>query len=305
MRQLASISLLANLCALAVAHGGASFPATLEVDLIFPRMNETYPRVYPFPVVFAIQGALAAWPHEFSFSWDVFDSDRTSHVSGMLPDFSKDGNDSSSSTAEPWTKGDLPEGNDPLYVIAGIDLFALSSSANFSMTWSALFRRNCTADGVETATGGTKPDIIGSVQWTISDDAPELSIVPVDKSCPRPEDTMTRTDNTLGLAGAAEGDPTCIVLDDANLRPKPDPCAVRASPELASRVTQSMLATSRCTGVSWPDDKVVGRCEINSSDDDDDDSGSSKPGPAVAAIAIGVFSFLVGFASLAVSSGAF
>lgn len=65
-----------------------------------------------------------------------------------------------------------------------------------------------------------------------------------------------------------------------------------------------MLATSRCTGVSWPDDKVVGRCEINSSDDDDD-SGSSGPGPAVAAVAIGMFSVVVGFVSLAVSSGAF
>lgn len=290
-------TLLASLCAVAAAHSGASFPATLEVDLIFPRMNETYPRVYPFPVVFAIQGASAAWPHELSFSWDAFDADRTRHVSGMLPDFSKGGNASSPDLAMvPWTQGDLPEGNDPPYVIAGIDLIANSSSSAFSMTWSALFRRDCTAEGVETGTGGSKPDIVGSVQWRIADDAPKLSIVPADGSCPQ-----TRTPNTLGLAGAAEGDATCVMLEDgARLRPEPQPCAVKASPELASRVTQSMLATSRCTGVSWPDERLVGRCEISSKDDK---SGSSRPGPAVGVVALGVFSFAAGFLGLAVSPG--
>lgn len=293
------------MCALAApAQSEATFPATLEVDLIFPRNNEGYSRIYPFPFVFAIQGAAAAWPHEFSFTWEAFDGDRSHHDLGAQPDFSGAGNKSSSMAIKQYTSGNLPEGNDPLYVIAGTDLIVNSPSSYFSMTWSADFHQNCSTNGTKSDPASfTRPRITGLVRFTISDLDPELHIAPPDGSCPRPNDTKVDTPNTLGLAGFADDEPTCIILDEDNLRPKPDPCAVKGSPELASRVTQSMIATSRCTGVSWPDEKLTGRCDSNGNPPK---SVSSRPCPSVAAVGLCVFvSFAAGFAGLAVSTVAF
>ncbi|KAL6235795.1 hypothetical protein BDW75DRAFT_239887 [Aspergillus navahoensis] len=43
-----------------------SYPATIEVDLLFPR-NETYNNMTGFPIVFALQNADAA----STFGWDL------------------------------------------------------------------------------------------------------------------------------------------------------------------------------------------------------------------------------------------
>jgi hypothetical protein len=41
---------------------------TGQLDILFPRPNETYKRVYPFPVVFALHNPAALWPYGFKYT---------------------------------------------------------------------------------------------------------------------------------------------------------------------------------------------------------------------------------------------
>src|ERR1700684_4363211 len=47
-----------------------TLPITIEIDLIFP-LNQTYSRIDPFPVIFIIQNATAAWNFGFEFYWNI------------------------------------------------------------------------------------------------------------------------------------------------------------------------------------------------------------------------------------------
>lgn len=47
-----------------------SFPQTFELDVAFP-LNQTYCLANPFPVIFVIQNANAAWNFGFNFHWEI------------------------------------------------------------------------------------------------------------------------------------------------------------------------------------------------------------------------------------------
>lgn len=47
-----------------------NLPTTVEIDLVFP-LNETYALIKPFPVIFIIQNAAAAWNFGFQFQWNI------------------------------------------------------------------------------------------------------------------------------------------------------------------------------------------------------------------------------------------
>jgi hypothetical protein len=44
--------------------------STIEIDLVFP-LNQTYAPINPFPVIFIIQNAAAAWNFGFQFLWNI------------------------------------------------------------------------------------------------------------------------------------------------------------------------------------------------------------------------------------------
>ncbi|KAL3443396.1 hypothetical protein BJX65DRAFT_311897 [Aspergillus insuetus] len=48
---------------------GVDYPATIEVDLIFPR-NETYNNMTTFPIIFALQNADAALAFGYTIDWE-------------------------------------------------------------------------------------------------------------------------------------------------------------------------------------------------------------------------------------------
>ncbi|KAF6814112.1 hypothetical protein CPLU01_14471 [Colletotrichum plurivorum] len=54
----------------------AASPADVEVDLVFPKANETYKLIWPFPIIYAIRNAFQLWQENyevarFSVSWQV------------------------------------------------------------------------------------------------------------------------------------------------------------------------------------------------------------------------------------------
>lgn len=48
-----------------------SYPTTIEVDLLFPLPNKTYPSITPFPVIFALQNVPAADEFGYTISWTL------------------------------------------------------------------------------------------------------------------------------------------------------------------------------------------------------------------------------------------
>ncbi|KAL0934796.1 uncharacterized protein CTRU02_209387 [Colletotrichum truncatum] len=55
---------------------GAATPADIEVDLVFPVANQTYKKIWPFPIIFAIRNASQLWQGDdevapFSVRWSI------------------------------------------------------------------------------------------------------------------------------------------------------------------------------------------------------------------------------------------
>lgn len=46
-------------------------PTTVQIDIVFPRQNTTYPPTASFPLVFALQGASAAWTFGYFLEWRI------------------------------------------------------------------------------------------------------------------------------------------------------------------------------------------------------------------------------------------
>ena len=95
----------------AVSADSITLPTTIEIDLVFP-LNQTYTLIDPFPVIFVIQNAAAAWNFGFDFQWNI---------SGV-PD--------GSSSSEVFGPGFLFEGQG-LYHPAPSDPFIVVNSTRF------------------------------------------------------------------------------------------------------------------------------------------------------------------------------
>lgn len=68
-------SFLLTLSLATLAQAERKLPANVQVDLLFPRNNETYAPTQRFPIVVGIQNLDAIWPVEMGLSLDVFNLD--------------------------------------------------------------------------------------------------------------------------------------------------------------------------------------------------------------------------------------
>lgn len=233
------------------------FPANIEIDIIFPR-NETYAAVAPFPIVFAIQNAKAAWDFGFHFDWEL------SNESGLQ--------DSGGLFAENTTQ--FP--SDPyIFINYTLGLEDWGSSAadlrSWNLSWTFSFYGNCTdtADSWELQTGvtnsagtmqfssvagGASPDILAAAN-TSGGCALFGSIVPVQANltnCPH-----------IGDTGIGQ-----------------NPCGVKIDESVASMISASVTPTTTVgissTGISTMAGVSTGTGTTASS------SESARPNGAVA-----------------------
>ncbi|SPO07622.1 uncharacterized protein DNG_10317 [Cephalotrichum gorgonifer] len=272
---LISLGIPGNLGAAQAAKKPDLPPTTLEVDLVFPRANETHQRTWPFPIVFAIHGAKSLWPYHLLFKWDLENIERTeNNTRGDTVGDRGDFEDVGLSTR--YTNGELPGDEDIFYYIASTDVIGEYRNTDFYIKWEAVLPANCSKgdevpltwqeedEPVFYAPRGFGPAIKGFALFQVSDDAPmDITL----DSCLSLEDTSFNNEerNTLRIGGTVT-DSQCIFYDEENFRPEPNPCAVKADSALASRVTETMLARSGCKDVSWPDE-VDGPCPIEKEDE--------------------------------------
>ena len=122
----------------------AAQTGTAQIDMLFPRPNETYKRVYPFPVVFALHNPAALWPYGFKYTWQLMALDRsTSPGWGTFPN----------ATAGVETSGTF-EGPDPLINIFATDVVVNTMTKACFIHWHLFTVHNCTpaAEGAEDTT---------------------------------------------------------------------------------------------------------------------------------------------------------
>ncbi|RSL63084.1 hypothetical protein CEP54_005416 [Fusarium duplospermum] len=225
----------------------SAFPIDLQVNLVFPRLNETYRPVYPFPIVFAITGAAEAWPYEFSFSWWMegnhsypIQIDDLPLASGELPEKTF------------FTEGNLEPAVEPYYFIDGKGLVANSTSTEWQLGWEFWISQEC-----EPGEHGSysKRGEIGWFSTSPNGSLPSMAAT-TEKSCPLEIMHLRFLENKTTPEDVKEWrfSNSCVVVTDQE--GSGDPCKIDTGHELDSLVAAKMLEVASCpTNQSWPDEQ--------------------------------------------------
>ncbi|KAL1850967.1 hypothetical protein Daus18300_012758 [Diaporthe australafricana] len=140
-----------------------TLPSNVAVDLVFPR-NDTYNPADPFPVVFALQGASAAWTFGFSFEWRIRRARGCQGECGIV--------DSGRLSVDQGEFGSVSFESEDYYIYRG-ESTALSGNwglgvaaggfeGAYSLEWDFGFLRNCSDDGGAIQSEGGRTDFTGS-----------------------------------------------------------------------------------------------------------------------------------------------
>lgn len=213
--------------------GAPTFPATVEVDLIFPR-NETYAPSAIFPVVFAFQNAAlvpSLAPGLDLFLWDSSGKE----LFADQPYLNLHWNNFS--------------GHDPTYVytyVVGLNTTDRGAPASHALSW-ALSAINCSNETgalvfdpnsrsqpviFTIQSGGKQPDFVAGTAGT--------------SSCANISHLAFNVTGTLDVGNPAVhgGRNTCAIFSDVQPLVAGNPCAGQANPDAASSISAALAATA-------------------------------------------------------------
>ncbi|KAF4494399.1 hypothetical protein FAGAP_9488 [Fusarium agapanthi] len=113
------------------------FPIDLGVSLIFPRPNETYRHVYPFPIVFALTGAVKAWSYGFKLQWRLEGNRKTPIKKEDVPIVYR--------SVPYWlySSGSLDPATEPYFVIYATSIMSNTSYTEWELGWSFSVLQEC------------------------------------------------------------------------------------------------------------------------------------------------------------------
>jgi hypothetical protein len=208
-----------------------TFPATVEVDLIFPR-NDTYAPSALFPIVFAFQNAALAPSLDPGFELDLWDL-TSLNLTGYSPALDL-----------AWTNF---SGSDPKYVYTFV---THPKASSYRLEW-AFGAGNCSDQGGTVELGGGFRS--NSVEFTIQNGAqpPDLVAATAGASCSNMSHFAFNLTGTLDIAVPAQydGRNTCAVFSDVQSLVAGNPCAVQVGSATASSISAALTATA-CVAVS-------------------------------------------------------
>jgi hypothetical protein len=242
-----------------------------EVDLVFPRADETYQRVYPFPIVFAIQNPAPIWPNNFQLTWRTGPVDDESAVDfGLFPG---KGNGL-------WTIGNY-YGPKTVTEVWAAGIYKNSTAQKWYLSWQFTLRPNCSVGSDGTVTlAKQRPVVEGKIFFTINEKGkmPDVYQGAESSTCPRALGVF----NVVGeqhspLDSAQYGDKNSTLCPVFGAVPAPDPCAAKATPELEKKVMVKMLQMAGCDDVkTWPDASLRGPCRGGENGGDKGQNGGDK-----------------------------
>lgn len=233
-------------------------PDTVELDLVFPR-NETYPPVYPFPIVFALRNPAAIWPFDFNlFSTLEWWSDEEDRVVSTRAGFRELGHYPNSRTHDhsPVYPDDL---GDPLFLINAtfvVDKIINTTATAATLRWQFGLNDNCSVDALPGANVPRPSQLRGHVDFSFASDGalPDFgdayNVNNSVKSCPIGLGAFDIV-GQMNLDGLAGG--ICPILHGIERQPEPNPCELTINEQLGTRVADAMMASARCDeGAVWP-----------------------------------------------------
>jgi hypothetical protein len=225
-----------------------TFPATVEVDLIFPR-NDTYAPTAHMPIVFAIQNSRYAAPLDLHFSYTIF---RYNGFAGGLEAYDWDAVDFRQMVLK---HADFSS-SDPYFVL---DSVPYMNSTTEGSTWKFLWTlsaSNCSYGVItdpsaisEAAIGG---GIIASgklyfpdpIEFTTKNGAPSPDLVAATA-----DDTCASSGNfTFSVTGTLEvplpqlydGRNSCAILPTPYSVPPANPCGAKLNSSAASSISSAV-----------------------------------------------------------------
>ncbi|MBE3043053.1 hypothetical protein IMZ48_10875 [Candidatus Bathyarchaeota archaeon] len=243
-----------------------SYPVDVEFDLIFPRPGGTYKRIYPFPIIYGIRNAAAIWPFQLSFVV-MIQAGAPDELDGIayLPPFEGDG-----PGATPYinSRGELPADQDPFYAILPFNTVVNATHTDkVWMNWSITVS-NCTdPPSLYEKLGGLGGyEAYGNFSFNLSDDGELPDSALSGDECPE----LLHVGRVLGGSQNRGGE--CGVMGEEP--GEPDPCRLRPTQGLRTRVLEAMLAEAGCKeGTPWPDEERKGNCPREDWEEESDEAG--------------------------------
>ncbi|KAL2864828.1 uncharacterized protein BJX67DRAFT_200131 [Aspergillus lucknowensis] len=272
MVSLSRTSLWLALCALVATD--TSFPAHIEVDVLFPR-NETYNNLTSFPVVLAVQNIEAAYKFEWDISWKMFNASpaarETDYESGY-------GSYSSLlSNNFQWYFDDVA-----VVPMLGYN-FTTMDPGNYRLEWEYI-TTPCTREPPNTIVYNIRETVAsGTLHFSVVNDGTGLEFdIPIDE-CPHFGDIWSVRDATytycpfLGSSEGVESEPCAARLESREQVECIRQYLFEGTVEVPNNETETCRSAFDRVDPEW--------LEYDDDDDDDDggdgddgDRGSTGPG---------------------------
>ncbi|OAQ72015.1 hypothetical protein VFPPC_00085 [Pochonia chlamydosporia 170] len=238
-------------CRTVEASASASFPSTVEFDLVFPR-NETYALAPLFPFVFAVQNPQLAAALNPSISFRTF---RTDDYDATITSYEIDLSAANFSERSPY------------FTYRGTKAFH-EAEGTWVIAWEAAAGNCSYGSGVDGAVGFSVSRPSRSITFTTRKGGQQPDVVAATKGgvCGMNSTGSARTFNLTGVIDltkvdvisklSVQGSPfkgrdSCAVLSPLQPHPSPNPYAVKVSSDMAMSISAKLTA-SACRGDPHP-----------------------------------------------------
>ncbi|CAK7227658.1 hypothetical protein SCUCBS95973_006618 [Sporothrix curviconia] len=236
-----------------VVADGVTFPATVELDLIFPRNGTTYAPGPRFPIVFAIQNAPAAGSLDLEIAAVLHNSSRG--LTHLEPVGAFEASNNSAAF--------VPGAPNIFYVHYVTEKLQGQAPTDWTISWTVV-TTNCSGTGadagaanVSTVSFSTKPgaQAAGLVASAAADGASNSScLASIDSSMTfgiTGVQNVTVEDHKHGKKHNSTRSPTtCAVL--SNVQPPSSPCAARLDPATASNIAAALNSSTKSSTAAPP-----------------------------------------------------
>lgn len=207
-----------------------TLPSNVAVDLVFPR-NDTYNPADTFPVVFALQGASAAWTFGFFFEWRIRRAQDCEGECGIV--------DTGRLSVDQGEFGTVSFGSEDYYLYEdesttlsgnwGLGVAAGGFQGAYSLEWDFGFFRNCSDDGGAIQSEGGQTDFSGSSIFSVVPGA-SPDIRSQLEECPI-------SGGVVGVEASLDG---CPELGSTAV--EANPCVVEVPDDVVSKVVAQVAA---------------------------------------------------------------
>lgn len=216
-----------------------TIPSNIGIDIVFPR-NDTYHPVDPFPIVFAFQGATAAWNYGFFFEWRTRQAENCEGECGVV-----DSGQLAVQQGDPTSGASFGE-DDYYFFVSSSRGLSRAGNLAYNLEWDFGFQRNCSAsDGGSAQSIGTisASNIVGF--RTQADANPDVRQQA--KSCPI-------QGGIVGIQADLSG---CPQLGETGI--KTDPCVIEVPNDVVNQVAQDF----ETGGTTTPSTPPSGTTEVS------------------------------------------